>query len=84
MYPFLLKLLQQDKAVLNDLMDGDPWKDSPEKPKYIRIERYKYRFHRPQRGEKHPPYWDREYVGRVYPTRGLATADLVKEEFKAS
>ena len=80
MYPFLMKLLQQDDAVVNGLMTGDPWKGSPEPPKYIRIERYRYSFHRPSKDEKNPPYWDRELIGNVYPRVGLATLESLRVE----
>jgi hypothetical protein len=80
MYPFLIKLLQQDNDVLNGLMAGDPWNDSPEPPKYVRMDRYRYKFHEPSGNEKTPPYWDRELIGRVYPRQGLATIESLKVE----
>jgi len=82
-FQFLLKLLQRDEAVLKLLAD-DPWDGRPEKPKYIRIDMYRYKFHKPSAGEKDPPYWDREFLGRVYPRQGLASADSLKEEVKSS
>ena len=80
MYPFLIKLLQQDEAVLNGLMAGDPWQDSPEAPKYIRVDRYRYWFHNPSKDEKNPPYWDRQLIGKVFPRQGLATIESLQEE----
>ena len=41
----LLKLLQQDPQVLK-LFDHDPFANEPIPPKYIRIEKYKYQFHK--------------------------------------
>jgi lipase maturation factor 1 len=80
MYPFLLKLLQQDESVLNGLMKGDPWRDSPEAPKYIRVDLYRYKFHKPVQGETNPPYWERELIGAFYPRQGLATIDSLQAE----
>lgn len=80
MYRFLIKLLEQDNAVLNGLMAGDPWQDSDEPPKYIRVQRYRYKFHKPSRGEENPPYWDRELIGNVYPRMGVATIESLREE----
>jgi hypothetical protein len=76
--PFLIKLLEQDKEVTS-LLEEDPWKDSPDKPKYIQIERYRYTFHKPEKGENNPPYWDREFIGRVYPRQGLASIDTLQD-----
>ena len=80
LFPFLIKLLQQDSAILNELMAGDPWEGSSKPPKYIRIERYRYRFHKPIAGEKDPPYWDRERIDQIYPRQGLATIESLQEE----
>jgi lipase maturation factor 1 len=81
LYSFLIKLLDQDDAVVNGLMAGDPWQGSSEKPKYIRIERYRYRLHRPRKGEGKPhAYWDRELLGAVYPRRGIATRESIVDD----
>jgi len=80
-FKFLIKLLRRDKDVMRLMLD-DPWGDSDEKLKYIRMDMYRYRFHRPQAGEKDAPYWDREFLGRVYPRQGLATVDSLKEEVR--
>lgn len=89
LYPFLIKLLQQDKAVLNDLMMGDPWEEdrnsnapgqTRQRPKYIRVERYRYTFHRPEKGETKPRYWNRELIDQVYPRQGLATVESLQKE----
>jgi len=82
MFKLLIKLLQQDQAVVRLLAD-DPWAGTDEKPKYIRIDRYRYKFHKRQAGEEDPPYWDREYQGRVYPRQGVATIDILKDEVKS-
>jgi len=80
MYPFMTKLLQQDKAVLDELMMGDPWKDSEEPPKYIRVERYRYTFHKPEKGDSNPRYWNRELIDQAYPSHGLATIESLQVE----
>ena len=84
MFRFLLKLLQGDKSVLG-LMGDDPWKGDEQRPKYIRVEMYRYKFHkrtREERGSKStaPCYWDREWVAKVYPRQGVVTAEVLKEE----
>lgn len=81
MYRFLRKLLQQDQQVM-DLLESDPWEDSLEKPKYIKVDVYSYQFHRKQHGEEEPPYWDREFMRRVYPEKGLASIDDLEEKIK--
>jgi lipase maturation factor 1 len=77
MYSFLVKLLERDAGVLS-LMQGDPWEDSLDPPRYIRIQRYRYRYYKSSRDEKYPPYWDRELIGNVYPMNGLATLSDLK------
>ena len=79
MYSFLRKLLQQDHNVL-DLLERDPWKDASEKPIYIKVDLYLYRFHRKQPGETDAPYWDREFIKHIYPERGLASVDDLEEK----
>lgn len=73
MYPFLAKLLEQDQDILNGLMEGDPWIDSLEAPRYIRVQLFRYRFHKASTNDSNSPYWDRELVRNVYPQNGLAT-----------
>ena len=77
MFNFLLKLLERDPDVL-DLLQSDPFEGEEEGPKYIRVDKYRYKFHRPERNAKGPkPYWDRVMIGRVFPRQGIATvADL--------
>ncbi|CAB9523437.1 Lipase maturation factor 1 [Seminavis robusta] len=82
LYRFLIKLLQRNQGV-QDLLAEDPWKDSTQAPKYIRVDAYKYKFHRP--GEaKDGGYWEREFVRRVYPPQGAATLESLQEEIQAS
>ncbi len=81
MYHFLRKLLQRDQGVL-DLLARDPWKDSSEKPRFIKVDMYSYRFHRKQPGEDNAPYWDREFIKRVYPERGLASLNDLEERIQ--
>jgi len=81
MFVFLEKLLQQDPDILK-LLRGDPWRNCPDAPKYIRIDSYRYQFHRKQPNETDPPYWDRHFIGRVYPRAGVATVESLKEEIK--
>lgn len=83
MYNFLVKLLQRDKKVGN-LLAKDPWKDSSEAPKYIRVDMYRYNFHKPTKGEKDAPYWDREFVRRMYPRQGIASLESLKYEINPS
>lgn len=78
MYPFLEKLLQQDQAVLQGLMDGDPWIDSVDAPRYIRVQLYRYHFHKAGTTEDNPPYWDREFIRNVFPQHGLATVSSLQ------
>jgi lipase maturation factor 1 len=80
MFPFLTKLLEQDEDVLNGLMEGDPWQNSTEPPRYIRVQRYRYTFHKASPNEKNPPYWDRELIGSVYPRMGVATISSLQAE----
>jgi hypothetical protein len=84
----LLKLLRQEKDVI-DLIDGDPWKPG-ESPKYIRIEKYIYKFydHRTHKSaqihhaeDSKPPYWVRQRVGRYFPHQGIVTAEMLEEIF---
>jgi hypothetical protein len=89
LYRFMIKLLEREPRVLS-LMGEDPWKGEARAggasllPKYIRIDQYRYRFHKPRRGEVDPPYWDREFQSRAYPRRGqgVATVESLKDEIK--
>ena len=74
MYNFLLNLLSQNNDVLS-LIASDPWKDSKGRPKYIRIERYRYKFGKI--GGKQ--YWERERVGKVFPKQGVCSIDSLKQ-----
>ena len=85
MYRFLVKLLDRDVETMT-LLAGDPWEDSLDAPKYIRVNSYLYRFHRPandtSKGER-LPYWDRQFLKRVYPTQGVATAESLRDGIPA-
>ncbi|KAL9179644.1 hypothetical protein ACHAXT_008934 [Thalassiosira profunda] len=89
----LLKLLRQEKDVL-DLIESDPWNktaagansesngEAPARPKYIRIEKYLYKFAVNGDGDTNggkAPYWVRERVGRFFPRQGVVTADMLEE-----
>lgn len=82
MFKLLLKLLERDPEVQR-LVADDPWKDSPEPPRYIRMDTYRYQFHKPKRGERDTPFWDRHLLYRLYPRMGVATIDTLKDEIKA-
>jgi hypothetical protein len=84
MYRFLLELLRQNSEVL-ELLDCNPWQR--EAPKYIRIDVYRYKFHRVgENGSKgiqgRMPYWDRKFVRRFYPQQGVATIETLKDAIK--
>lgn len=70
-FSLLLKLLQGDPGV-RKLLAFDPFAYSEERPKYIKIDAYRYQFHRPARGEKSPPYWERSYIRQIFPLQGQA------------
>ena len=73
MYSLLFKLLTQEKDVLA-LIESDPWQASNGRPKYIRIEQYRYKFAKIG-GEQ---YWERERIGKVFPRQGVCTIDMLK------
>jgi hypothetical protein len=78
LYTLLLRLLQQDPEVIS-LLRQDLFKGT-EKPKYIRIEKYRYKFSQgKQRQGKKEQYWDREWIGQVFPRHGVAS----KEDLEA-
>jgi hypothetical protein len=77
-YPFLLRLLEQDPGVLG-LLDSDPFEGEPEGPKFIRVDKYRYEFHKPDRlNNEEQPYWTRELIGRVFPRQGVATLETLR------
>ena len=87
---FLLKLLQQDKSVLR-LLEYDPWALSGSKPRYIRVEKYRYKFAPPRKSNRTvehsqdddvEPYWTREYVGKYVPRQGIVTEEMLSELVK--
>ena len=77
------------------LLESDPWKpdmdagskadDDSNAPKYIRIEKYRYKFYDTKNGtnsnghEEKAPYWVRERVGRYFPRQGITTANMLEE-----
>jgi hypothetical protein len=62
------------------LIECDPFQGERKKPKYIRIDKYCYRFSRGGRGsEGKERYWDREMIGRVFPRQGLVSEGDLKE-----
>jgi len=93
-YSFLLKLLRQEKDVMG-LLESDPWKldmsaevkadDGSNAPKYIRVEKYRYKFNNIENGtrcngaEDKAPYWIRERVGRYFPRQGVMTTDMLED-----
>jgi len=82
MYNFLLQLLERNKDV-TALLASDPWADSYEPAKYIRVDVYRYSFHQHVRGiNGRQPFWDRVRVGRFYLQRGIATVESLKGDIK--
>ena len=77
-FTLLYKLLNSDPDV-SRLIERDPFADSMERPKYIKIDAYSYSFHKPEKGEKSPPYWKRAFLRQVYPSQGFATLSDVKD-----
>ena len=87
LYSFLLKLLNQEKDVIN-LIQEDPWQLDPSKsdtdrPKFIRIEKYRYKFYRKRHGRNNgctkSQYWTRERMGAYFPRQGVMTAAMLSE-----
>ena len=71
-YSFLRKILEQDPEVMK-LLKNDPFEDG-EKPKYIRVTKYRYRF-----GGDGEDYWVREPVSRFFPKQGLCSLETLKD-----
>lgn len=78
MYTFLTKILEGDQHVIKTLLAKDPWEGLT--PKYIRVDRYRYKFSPKSNDGTKGPYWDREFLGRWYPTQGVTTLDSLKSE----
>lgn len=78
MFNFLLKILDQERDVI-ELLEADPFASSNDntslKPKYIRVEKYRYKFS--TKNEK--DYWTRERIGKFFPSQGLCTAEMLKD-----
>ena len=82
MLSFLLKLLQQEKDVV-DLLESDPWAESGVSPKYIRVDKYKYSFNKKNAENKSSSYWERERIGRYFPYgQGVLTEEMLKDIIK--
>jgi lipase maturation factor 1 len=82
LFRLLEKLLQND-AEVTGLLAVNPFRDAEVGPKYIRVDRFRYRFHSPSKDEGSPPHWDREYMGRVFPRQGIASLTDIQNEIKA-
>ena len=66
----------------SDLLETDPFHGEQAGPKYIKIDKYRYKFHKPERwrkGDNMQPYWDRELIGRVFPTQGIASKAILED-----
>lgn len=77
MFNLLLKLLEQDKDVCG-LLEFDPFapvNGETRKPKYIRVEKYRYNFNTGDGQD----YWNRQHVGRFFPKQGLCSAEMLRE-----
>lgn len=63
------------------LLEFDPFHEGEERPKYIKVDKYRYEFYRAENSTstKDHPYWEREYVGRVFPRQGVATAESLRD-----
>jgi lipase maturation factor 1 len=94
LYPFLFKLLEQDPDVLN-LLAKDPFQGESQGPKYIRVDTYRYTFHKsvPQKNKNDKmtqksnlpqPYWNRTRIGRVFPRQGVASKETLREFLQQS
>ena len=83
MYNFLLQLLERNKDVTS-LIETDQWAYTEDPAKYIRVDVYRYSFHKHVRGVKgKQPFWDREFVGRFYPRQGISTVASLKDDLKS-
>ena len=67
-YPFIYKLLQNDRQTL-DLLANDPFPNAP--PKYIRAQLYRYHF--TNFGER--GWWKRELLGYYMPPARLQDSE---------
>lgn len=85
-YSLLLKLLKQEKDVIG-LLESDPWQTGGNsgKPKYIRVEKYRYKFYDSRvdvgsdgKGGGNAPFWVRERISRYFPQQGGMTADILE------
>ena len=85
----LIKLLKQEKDVV-ELLESDPWATETSGPKYIRIEKYQYKYYDHKRDVNDstrqvlPPFWKRERIGRYFPRQGVLTKDILQDIANAS
>lgn len=65
------------------LLEKDPFGGETEAPKYIRIDKYRYKFHRPtpsiRKLNRRQRYWKREFIGRVFPREGVVSKQTLVE-----
>lgn len=79
MLSLLLKLLQQEKDVIN-LLESDPWAGSDASPKFIRVEKYRYSYNKKDTCAGKSPYWLREKIGKYFPYgQGVLTESMLKD-----
>jgi hypothetical protein len=66
---------------LTALLKADPFADETEGPKYIRIDKYRYKVNNKGKGKRleKQPYWKREMIGRVYPRLGVASKKTLED-----
>ena len=86
----LVKLLNREKDVV-DLLEKDPWANETSGPKYIRIEKYQYKYYDHKRDanddtrqEGMKPFWKRERIGKYFPRQGVLTKDILEDIVNAS
>jgi hypothetical protein len=63
--PFMLKLLQGDRATLG-LLQSNPFPEHP--PRYVRASLYRYRFTTPEEHRRTGEWWKREFIGPYFPS----------------
>ena len=69
--PFVIKLLQNDRATLK-LLRHNPFPNGP--PAFVRADLYRYRFTTPRERLQTHAWWQRERVGQYLPPVSLRTA----------
>lgn len=76
----------------NGSTNGDNSNNNSSSPKYIRIEKYRYKFYNHKSNSRgsandssiddhneEKPYWVRERIGRYFPLEGVMTTDMLEE-----